>query len=244
MCETDLLQPKNGRPGSVHFATTKGHPTWLDTRQYGPFGQLLCVQRDAVTIRYSYRPDGLRHSKAVTNAAKGEHSEAVYLWDGQNMVLEQNGSTGAVKATYLRGINLVAQQIDGQQFTYLFNAHGDVVQRIEGEQNAAQLYEYDAFGNLRENPNYDPETDPNPFRYCGEYYQLETNEYYFRNRDYSPSNGRFSAEDPAKDGSNWYGYCGGNPIKFTDPLGLWNINVKPETKKCLGLDDLRGSKHH
>lgn len=27
-------------------------------------------------------------------------------------------------------------------------------------------------------------------------------------------------EDPAEDGLNWYGYCGGNPVNTWDPSGL------------------------
>ena len=27
-------------------------------------------------------------------------------------------------------------------------------------------------------------------------------------------------EDPVRDGLNWYGYCGGNPVAFVDPSGL------------------------
>ena len=33
--------------------------------------------------------------------------------------------------------------------------------------------------------------------------------------------GRFITEDPAKDGLNWYSYCGGNPVNFVDPWGLF-----------------------
>ena len=31
---------------------------------------------------------------------------------------------------------------------------------------------------------------------------------------------RFTQEDPAKDGLNWYAYCGNNPVNFVDPWGL------------------------
>ncbi len=41
-----------------------------------------------------------------------------------------------------------------------------------------------------------------------------------RARYYSPSIGRFITEDPIRDGSNWYSYCGGNPIKYYDWSGL------------------------
>ena len=39
-----------------------------------------------------------------------------------------------------------------------------------------------------------------------------------------PTSGRFLTEDPAKDGLNWFSYCNGNPVKFTDPWGLAYID--------------------
>ena len=74
---------------------------------------------------------------------------------------------------------------------------------------------YDAFGNLR---SVTGETY-NPFRYCGEYMDAESGLIYLRNRYYDPSVGRFITEDPAKDGANWYVYCGNNPVNRWDPLG-------------------------
>ena len=74
----------------------------------------------------------------------------------------------------------------------------------------------DAFG-VEIEPDED---DVNPFRYCGEYYDTETGTYYLRARSYDPAIGRFTAEDPIRDGLNWYSYCGGNPVMFVDPTGL------------------------
>ena len=62
--------------------------------------------------------------------------------------------------------------------------------------------------------------DDNPFRYAGEYFDEETGLIYLRNRYYDPETGRFISEDPAKDGLNWYAYCGNNPVNFVDPWGL------------------------
>ena len=41
-----------------------------------------------------------------------------------------------------------------------------------------------------------------------------------RARYYDSSIKRFITEDPAKDGSNWYAYCGNNPVMMFDPSGL------------------------
>lgn len=46
---------------------------------------------------------------------------------------------------------------------------------------------------------------------------------YYRSRWYDPNQGRFISEDPAgrQGGLNLYQYARGNPVMFSDPLGLW-----------------------
>ncbi len=58
--------------------------------------------------------------------------------------------------------------------------------------------------------------------YSGRDFDPETGIYYYRARYYDPAVGRFLDEDPARDGSNFYGYVQKSPIGSTDPLGLWN----------------------
>ena len=59
----------------------------------------------------------------------------------------------------------------------------------------------------------------NPIRYSGEYYDEESNMVYLRARYYDIESRRFISEDPAKDGVNWYVYCGNSPVMFVDPSG-------------------------
>ena len=56
--------------------------------------------------------------------------------------------------------------------------------------------------------------------YYGQYYDYESDMTYLRARYYDSSIKRFITEDPAKDGSNWYAYCGNNPVMMFDPSGL------------------------
>ena len=122
---------------------------------------------------------------------------------------------GSVKR-YLRGINLLAGEADGMVYYYILNEHGDVTQ-LWGQSGACKAsYEYDAFGN-----EWEPEKgDENSFRYCGEYLDLETSTYYLRARIYRPETGRFTSEDVARAGTNWYTYCENDPVNRIDPWGL------------------------
>ena len=156
-----------------------------------------------VETTYSYRPDGLRHSKNGT----------VHIWDGANIVGEVGG------ATYVRGIGLIKS---GANYC-LFNAHGDVVQV------GSKTYDYDAFG-VEKSPD---EMDVNPWRYCGEYFDVETGTVYLRARYYQPLTGRFMTEDTHWNVGNMI--YGDDPVKWNerepdekDPLGLKTYTYKPD----------------
>jgi len=68
--------------------------------------------------------------------------------------------------------------------------------------------------------------DLNPFRYCGEYLDLETHNYYLRARYYNPVTARWLTEDPIRSGLNWYTYCSNKPLFYLDPFGLAEIAVR------------------
>jgi hypothetical protein len=46
----------------------------------------------------------------------------------------------------------------------------------------------------------------------------------FENVNAVGEEGRFTSEDPARDGANWYVYCANNPLAFVDPSGLIIVN--------------------
>jgi hypothetical protein len=51
-------------------------------------------------------------------------------------------------------------------------------------------------------------------------------------RYYDPTLGRFLTRDIAKDGRNWYVYCGNNPLKYADPEGT---DLAAVLKLCAGI---------
>jgi hypothetical protein len=43
---------------------------------------------------------------------------------------------------------------------------------------------------------------------------------FFENGNAVGEEGRFTSEDPARDGINWYAYCNNNPMRYVDPTGF------------------------
>ena len=191
-------------------STTKGSGVY----EYNGFNQLVSLYDSATNSNcsYTYDADGLRQSKTVNGVTTN------HIWDGMNMVAETDGNN-AVKSVYTRGRELISSK-NGMEFTYyLHNGHGDVNMLMNENGSITKTYNYDAFGVEQDKVS----NDTNPFRYCGEYYDKETDNIYLRARYYAPLQGRFTTEDPAEDGLNWYSYCGGNPVAFADPSGLGTI---------------------
>ena len=96
-------------------------------------------------------------------------------------------SNGSGVTTYLRGVTgLISQKKpDNTKLYYMTNGHGDVTALVNPSGSITKTYTYDAFGVEQ---NIDP-ADTNPFRYCGEYFDKETNSIYLRARYYNPGIG-------------------------------------------------------
>lgn len=239
--------PTPNYPGNVKLSGTyhRETPTVYEWRYYNGFNQLNRINQDEKEISYQYRGDGLRHSVEVRKLTESQSKTTLYCWDGSNIVAEQTDDQ-KVK-TYLRGINLIACEKDNVVYFYILNEHGDVTQLWSQSGACKGSYEYDAFG-VEKNPDKE---DENPFRYCGEYLDLNSGMYYLRNRNYNPNRGRFLTEDthwnienmifndnPLKMNNilipdiqainqsiNLYNYCTNNPIRYLDTTGDTAVEV-------------------
>ena len=168
-------------------------------------GQPMVNEYDAFGMRTAVSEVGARYE---------------FTLDRGNVIAENAGESDAVR--YIRGISLAAQKdATGNLAYYLYNAHGDVTNLVDGSGNVLNSYAYDAFGNA----TIYAETVANRFMYAGEQFDKATGQYYLRARYYDPATSRMLTEDtnrgdPTNSLSlNLYTYCLNNPIRYIDTTG-------------------------
>ena len=196
------------------------------TYTYNDRGQQTGYSNGTTAAAYAYNPSGLRKAKTVGGSTK------YFVYNGMNIVYEYSESV-ADGIAYFYGLNRTHNS-EGE--IYVYNAHGDVVQLV-CDNSVVASYTYDAFGNLTSQIG---ESD-NPFLYCGEYFDAETQTYYLRARYYNPANGRFTQQDAwafmdASDplSLNLYTYCCNNPVMYVDPSGFYSIPLRRTVENAKG----------
>jgi len=125
----------------------------------------------------------------------------------------------ATPQNFIWGNSLLSANTKDDGFHYLHDHLGSPIRLLDNDNSETMAY--DEFGV--------PEIAAaaqcfnNPFGFTGYQTDKISELYYAQARYYSPTSGRFFAEDPIKDRFNWYGYCNANPIGFIDPTGLMEI---------------------
>jgi len=135
-------------------------------------------------------------------------------------------STGAVPALYIHGPGIDEPLAIGRPTgTFLYHADGlgSITTLTNTSGAPVRSYTYDSFGRIVAQSG----TVVNPYTYTAREFDPESGLFYYRARYYDPTTGRFLQEDLIGFGGgiNFYAYVVGNPVSYTDPLGL-------ETYQC------------
>jgi RHS repeat-associated protein len=179
--------------------------------------QLVGVTGSA-SASFAYDPVGRRRSKTV--GANTTNS----LYDGWNSVQELAG--GSPSANLLTGLRLdetFTRTDSSGTRALLTDALGSTFELADASGTLQTHYSYEPFGGTSTSGG----ASTNVAQYTGRDND-GTGLYYYRARFYSPTWQRFIAEDPIgfSGGSvNLYAYARGNPLRYTDPLGLWGVGI-------------------
>ena len=203
--------------------------TWQNGRQ------LASMKFRTINIGFTYDVDGLRTSKTIPNVGL-EHK---YYYVGDRLQYETLGGSSALWYFYdadgnPSGIRYKDNSGTVNDYYFVCNWRGDVIQIYNASGTLVGSYTYDAWGRVTENAtSADTQniTETNPIRYRGYYYDTETRLYYLKSRYYDPAVKRFlnvdglvstSVEDAAK---NMYAYCLNNPVIYADPDGKMTVEA-------------------
>lgn len=179
--------------------------------------RLVKVTTPTTAAEYAYDPFGRRIEKKTTE--NGESTTTKFFYDNQSILLDYD-ETGTIGNRYIHGPNIdepLAVTTGKDKYYYHADGLGSIVAMTDASGKVVQTYEYDSFGNLKDQMNRVKQ----PFTYTGREWDKETGTYHYRKRTYDPMDGRFISKDPIgfDGGINLYNYALSNPINFTDPYG-------------------------
>ena len=202
---------------------TRVTSTTTDSLTWDEFGRLVSVKRvvsgqSPATTTFAYGGFGRRIRKATS--ATTVH----YLWDGDQIVAELNGS-GVVRKTYTYypGIDQPRSVTTGGETYFMSTEPDGTVNGLirKSDREVVAQFTYTPWGEL-ETASQSVNGAINRLRWKGLPYDPESGFYYMRARYYDPKIRRFVAEDPIglAGGINVYAFGAGDPVNRNDPWGL------------------------
>lgn len=205
-------------------ATTYRYDSQNRLLQAGTPAQVIQMAYDGANHRVTYSVAG-----AATNYTYDEHSSLARVLTESNAQHAQ-----------LYGVNgdVLWDRSSEQGLLYFHqDAVGSTAVLTKPDGSVAGSRNYKAFGE----PRGQTGALAGSFWFAGEQLDPETGLIYLRARYYDPSLGRFLQADPAEpdvrdtQGLNAYVYAKNNPLRYTDPTGLWSWDDTATALKVVGV---------
>ena len=202
---------------------------------------VLCAKEYRQNIVRQFAYDEL--NQLVRSASVAKISTKVYNYNRNCVRTGKLTAYGSMAITYdaignPSGIRYKDHNGTVNDYYFVCNWRGDVIQIYNASGTLVGSYTYDAWGKVTENAtSADTQniTETNPIRYRGYYYDTETRLYYVNSRYYDPAVKRFvnsdddllSATSPETlTDKNYFTYCDNNPVGRADDEGnFWHIVI-------------------
>ena len=217
-------QPNEAVLGTDFIAWLKSNFSWL----------FATAQTNATLGQsYVYADSG---SKLPSYALLGEYGNGgasssgrlEYIWlpteggDAVPIGLLKNGNFFAVHSDHLNTPRKITDENNKLVWQWPYSAFGDNKPTgiFKATADPSNAYTQDSTTNARLQATTPPLTFN--LRMPGQYFDFETGLFYNTFRSYNSGQGRYTQNDPIglAGGLNRFGYVGGNPLRYTDPLGL------------------------
>jgi len=211
---------------------------------YDPNGNTLSVEIDNDQTTYQY--DDRNRMVASNNTVGGVTTTSSYRYDidGNRVQQTVEGDTTAYivdrnrdfaqvirefssarDITYTHGDDLISQHSPAGAFYYHYDGLGSTRALTDTAQTITDTYDYEAFGDLLNQTGF----TENNYRFTGEQYDPNLDQYYLRARYYNQNIGRFTqmdtfqgiASDPVT--LHKYLYANADPVNNIDPSGNFSI---------------------
>lgn len=162
-----------------------------------------------------YRYDALGRRVEMLSSANGSTK---YVYDGERVLVEETAS-GARR--WINGPNPdeVLGVVEQNRFIGIESDRSRSTLRALDESSVIAEFDYDSFGQLIISRG----STRGLARFQGHQYDDASGLVYMRARYYDPSVGQFVSQDPIGyiSGQSLYGFVRNNPLRFTDPQGLY-----------------------
>jgi RHS repeat-associated protein len=196
-------------------------------------GKLQSASAGGASIDLKYAPGFDRvYKESTVNQTMTKSKYIVDPTGDMSLILlevdpDDNDPNTSIRKTYLYANSQVIAQHDGHYgddiYFYLHDRLGSVRQVIDTDANVENKYVYQPFGESFASEV--AETITNDFKFTGQFYDSEIEQYYLRARMYDPAAYRFASRDPYE-GSfenplelHRYLYCLNEPVDYCDPTG-------------------------
>jgi RHS repeat-associated protein len=199
------------------------------TYAYNPEQKLSEVTTPAHKIQYKYDPLGRRIEKTVDGNIRR------YVYDNEDIIAVLDGDNRLLRTfTHGPGMDepLIMTVADGKNYYYHADALGSITALTDDNKEIVETYAYKAYGE----PTIKDRTGTilagsavdNPYLFTARELDSASGLYYYRARYYNWYRGAFTQEDPIgiqSYESNLYLYARNHPLNFSDPYGLWYIDI-------------------